>query len=159
MMNLLTIGEIKSIEQVANVLDEWREGGVPSELKMVGRHAQLIVMVQKRMDDVVVALLAKMQGSGELVQKKFIELLTQAKVVDGLMEIDASAAQIEDARLQGFARQLAERLHQIEQIARKERSEAKRRRIKKGIYSFVIVLAALLTCIYLLWWLWTKFLA
>lgn len=155
-MNLLTIGEIKSIEQVANVLDEWREGGVPSKLKMVGRHGQLIVMVQKQMDDVVVNLLAKMQGSGELVQKKFIELLTQAKVVDGLIETDPSATEIEDARLQGFARQLAETLYEIAQIARKERSEAKRRRIKKGIYYFIIVLAALLTCIYLLWWLWTK---
>jgi len=138
MMNLLKIGEIKSIEQVANVLDEWREGSLPSELKMVGRHAQLIVMIQKQMDDVVVALLAKMQGSGELVQKKFIELLTQAKVVDGLIETDPSAAEIEDARLRGFARQVVETLHDIAQIAKKER---KRRIVKKTshlIYTIIV---------------------
>ena len=34
---------------------------------------------------------------------------------------------------------------------------AKRQRIRKAIYSFTIFLAALLTCLYLFWWLWTKF--
>ena len=33
------------------------------------------------------------------------------------------------------------------------------KRIPRWIYVLVIFLAALLTCIYLLWWLWTKFLA
>jgi len=144
MMNLLTIGEIKSIEQVANVLDEWQEGSVPSELKMVGRHAQLIVMVQKQMDDVVVALLVKMKGSGELVQKKFIELLTQAKLVDGLIETDPSAAEIDDARLQGFARQLAETLHDIAKIARKER---KRRIVKKTLNFICAVIVAVVVAV------------
>ena len=33
------------------------------------------------------------------------------------------------------------------------------KRIPRWIYVLVLFLAALLTCIYLLWWLWTKFLA
>jgi hypothetical protein len=41
--------------------------------------------------------------------------------------------------------------------AERNTTPAIRQRIKKKIYSFIIFLAALLTCIYLIWWLWTKF--
>ncbi len=153
MMNLLTIDEIKSIEQVANALDEWKDGSVPSELKMVGHHAQLIVMVQKQMDDVVVTLLGGIPEVGKLVSEKFGEVLKQAKLVDSLFEKDPDAGYFEDARLRGFAREVVEKLHDIAKIARKER---KRRIFKKTsafIYALVFFLAALLAIFSYLGWL------
>ncbi len=53
------------------------------------------------------------------------------------------------------ASDLAGTLRDIAQIERKER----KRQIVKRTRNFIIFLAALLTCIYLLWWLWTNFLA
>lgn len=146
MMNLLKINEM------ANKLEKWAEGKIPQDFKELGRHGQLIVMFQKQIDDVVLDLLSEMSKVGELVQKKFSKLLTQAKVVDGLMEMDASAAEIEDARLRGFAWQVVEKLRDIAKIARKER---KRRIVKAILYligGLVTVFAALLTIFHYLGW-------
>jgi len=142
--------QIKAIEKTADLLQQWREGAIPSELKMVGRHGQLVVMVQKPIDMVVVDLLSQMPEVGKLIQDKFQDLLKQARLVDRL---DAEAASFEDARLHGFARQLAETLKQVAEEAGKERN----RRIFKLIFyvtsAVVIFLSSLLTCLFYLGWL------
>jgi len=57
--------------------------------------------------------------------------------------------------LRGILYDLSETLQHIAQDAKKER----KRRIVKGIFYLIGVLASLLTCLYLLWWLWTTFLS
>lgn len=160
-MKLLTIRDIRKklakrsdqigeMEKSADTLQKWQEGAIPSELKMVSRHGHLIVMLQKQIDGIVVDLLVKMPEAGKLIGDKFEDLLRQAKWVDSL---DADTGYFEDARLRGFAQELAETIRRIAEKAREERKWW----IGKGIFYFISVLAALLTCIYFLWWLWTTF--
>ena len=99
MMNLLTTGEIKSIERVCENLNKWQKGDIPQDFKELGRHSQLIMLVQPLINDVVVDLLAQMPDEGRLVRDKFEEFLNQAKFVDDLREKASEDALFEDSTL------------------------------------------------------------
>jgi Fe2+ transport system protein B len=114
--------QIAEIEKGADTLQKWQEGGITSELKMVSRHAQLIVMVQKQIDKILVDLLGEIPEVGKLVRQKFEDLLNQAKLVDRLDRTDPDMAFFEYARLQGLARELVDTLRRIAQNARENSS-------------------------------------
>jgi len=95
----LTSDEFKSIERVCENLNKWQKGDIPQDFKELGRHSQLIMVVQPLINDVVVDLLDKMPDEGRLVRDKFEELLNQAKLVDDLREKVSEDALFEDSTL------------------------------------------------------------
>lgn len=146
----LTSKEIESIEQVVDDLEKFREDNIPAELKMLSRHGQLIVMIQKQIDDIVVVLLPKIPEVGKFIRDKFQDVLRQAELADRL---DPDTAYFEDARLRGLARQFVE---ELQQIAHKAREDRKRRILKLIFYiasAIVGFLAALLTILHYLGWM------
>ncbi len=96
-----------------------------------------------------------MPNMAKSVQKQHDDLLRTAKLV-GRLNVGSCEwfRKVNDSR--DIATHLAETLQHLAEIARKERNEAKRVRVKKIFYYSIGFLAALLTCIYILWWLWTK---
>ena len=129
MMNLLTTGEIKSIERVCENLNRWRKDDIPQDFKELRRHSQLIMLVQPLINDVVVDLLAQMPDEGRLVRDKFEELLNQAKLVDDLREKASEDVPFEDSTLLRLAWEFILMLQRIAQkgsqdLTSKEPAEA-----------------------------------
>jgi len=149
----LTQHEIKEIEQVAFELKKWAHDlsyAPPSITKVQ-------LTPTRRYKKVIMLVLAK-TNAGAKVEKEFAELdrlhqeyeswrgrsITEDNEEDFTILVDS---------IKGSLYDLADTLQQLAESARKEI----KRRIVKGICYGIGVLGALLTCIYLLWWLWTKF--
>jgi len=172
MMNLLKINEM------ANKLEKWAERVEPKLPEHIG-HISFYGSLKKALDNLpdlaFTWLKSRMPRQLDSIQKDFKDLYEKARDVDHYRS-EGSDSNIAVCMAQAAAKKLAQKLRLIvkmtkENLAAEKPAEpepdttpAKRcriwtlvKRIPRWIYVLVIFLAALLTCIYLLWWLWTKF--
>lgn len=149
----LTQDEIKQIEQVAIELKKRVH-----DLSYAPPSTTKVQLTPSWRYKKVIMLLLEKTNVGAKVENDFVELdelhheyeSWRSKYID---EDNREAFTILVDSLKGTLYDIAETLQRIAESARKEI----KRRIVKGICYGIGVLAALLTCIYLLWWLWTKF--
>lgn len=149
----LTPDEIKSIEQVATSLKRWADN-------LSYEYSPTLIRIGPRLgqDKVALWLLREMPAVGKKVEKDFNvldEIIGEINSWCGKTITEDELVEFDNLvdTLKGAAYELVETLRDIAKIARKER----KRRIVKGIFYLIGVLAALLTCISLIWWLCTKF--
>jgi hypothetical protein len=168
----LTSDEIEQIERAAAKLDDWRTRAIERSFGDLGSYIPLQAVVETQVNQAIDILLTRMPALGEAVRADLDRLLRQAKLAHDLSEQNAQEARLKEVELFGVARPLISRLRRIAQKAREELISEKPaeteqnaihriwtlvKRIPRWIYVLVLFLAALLTCIYLSWWLWTTF--
>ena len=143
--------EIELIEDVADWLKIWAAETPPAN-NVPGfiPHRNKLITINRKIDKVLMYLRFDRPDVANAVEEKWKHLIDLA-LADFPNSSDLKEPIIYAAI--GSASLLADTLHDIAKTAKKERNEAKRPRVKKGIYSFIIVLAALLAILYYLGWL------
>jgi len=170
----LTFDQVVGIEQLAANLKKWADNlsySPPSP-------TIITILPYSEHKKVILWLLSEMPAVGQRVEKDFNELYKTHLKVDSwrgkaITEDNEEEFTILVDSLKGALYDLEETLQQIADRARKELSSEKPaetggkvilskiwmciKRIPRWLYLLVGFLAALLTCIYFSWWLWTTF--
>lgn len=159
----LTLHEIQSIEHAAKNLKRWANNlsyspPSPTTIRLLPDIGQ---------DKVILLLLAKMPGVGQEIKKDFKVLYEMHQEIDswrGKAITDDEWLEFKALvdTLKGAAYNISEELQQIAQNARVELKSKEREfwtigGTLKVIFYLLSGFAALLTCIYVLSWLWSKF--
>jgi len=146
-----TLAKIKAIREIAENLEKC--GETPFDEKFYSKLNYYVSVGDPaiQFEATLRKLLWDKPHIADRIEREYYDLIRDAPKVS---QITGKAERLtEIGRLQSRAKNLAEEFRDIEQMARKER----RHRWLKRICVFITVLAALLTCIYLSWLLWTTF--
>lgn len=154
----LTANQIAVIEQIATNLKIWADNlsySPPSP-------TIITILPYSEHNKVILWLLSEMPAVGQRVEKDFDELYKMHQKVDSwrgkaITKDESDEFQMLVDQIKGVAYDLVATLQQTAQKAGEEKKEARHRKTKRNLYILITGLAALLTCLYLLWWLWTKF--
>lgn len=153
----LTKKEIKQIDQFSSELKNWADNQSykrPSPTKV-----KLTISSSWRYKKEILFLCEK-TNVGAKVGKDFTELDQLHQEYENWRAKTITEDNEEEFRLlidslKGTLYDLADTLNQIAKIARKERNQRILQLILYVTSAVVVFLSALLTCIYIFWWLWT----
>ena len=167
--------EIKLLDQVTDKLEEWAkriEPKLPAHIGHISFYGSLLKALGNLPDLMLTFLRSHMPEQLDSIQKDLDDLYEKAKAVDHERSESSGEANILKCQAQAAATRLAKKLSLMEGIVESHREQIEIRekpaeeknkgsikRLLKIIGAIVGFFAALLTCIYLLWWLWTNFLA
>lgn len=122
---MLTQNEIKQITQAIDVLQKWSSYVIKKSSDDLSCHIALLASVETTIDQAMDVLLTKNPKLGQDIKAECEKLLIGAKLVEDLIEVNASDARLKEIELLGPARRLISRFQQIAQISREELSSEK----------------------------------
>lgn len=117
---MLTQKEIKQITQAIDVLQKWSSYVIKKGSDDLSCHITLLASVETTIDQAMDVLLTKNPKLGQDIKSECDKLLSGAKLVEDLREVNASEARLKEIELLGPARRLISRFQQIAQSAREE---------------------------------------
>ena len=146
---MLTQNKIKQIRHAAEVLQKWCSYMSKKGSDDLSCHIALLASFETTIDQAMDVLLTKNPKLGQDIKSECDKLLSGAKLVEDLREVNASEARLKEIELLGPARRLISRFQQIAQIEREELSSEtptetvqdinppKRGRIWTGLKGFI----------------------
>lgn len=152
-----TPDEIEFMEQMANRLHNvFNELSTSPQLSpVVGYYDKFISLAKEFCFEQILEWAHRRKFRDETLQTQYEKLLSEADKLDKAI----MAGQCNFYTHAGLIQKASTLAKELRSIAKTARKEGKRRTFKLIFYitsAVVAFLAALLTCIYLLWWLWTK---
>jgi len=136
---MLTQNEIKQITLAADVLQKWRSYVTKKGSDDLSCHIALLASVETTIDQAMDVLLTKNPKLGQDIKSKCDKLLSGAKLVEDLIEVNATEARLKEIELLAPARRLISRFQQIAQNAREETEQNRETTIVAIIISLILV--------------------